>query len=387
MVFVTAWDYGWNIGTDLDIFLCFEGGLLFHFAFFPQCITMASIRFRSFQLSKKVALAISRGSSAGSKSFIVEVEADGITGIGEAAEFEIPVHGEDATRIVNDLEKCISLLQDCHPTQRHLIESTLLKAGIGSSTRAAIDMALYDWAGKATRQPVWKLLGLEPTPRGPISVTVGINSPAGAQDRLRKWQQIGKIRAIKIKLGSPAGLDADRAMLDAVREIAPEDSYLGVDANCGWSLHQAIEMSAWLASRNVVHIEQPLAPADDHLLGQLHEKSLLPIFIDESCRSSSDIVRLGRVVHGINIKITKCGGLSEALRMIATANAFGLKTMIGCYGNTALGNGAAHQLASLIDYIDLDSHLNLSNDPTVGLTFEDGYLANQDLPGIGVRYA
>ena len=360
---------------------------------------MAILRFRSFQLSKKVALAISRGSSSGSTSIIVEVEADGVVGIGEAAEFEIPVHGENETRIVRDLERCVALLADHHPTQRYLIESTLIGPAIGSaigpaigpaigsSARAAIDMALYDWAGKATNQPVWRLLGLEPKPRGPISVTIGINSPVGAQERLLKWCELGTIRGIKIKLGSPDGIEADKAMLDAVRDIAPQGAYLGVDANGGWSLSQAIEMSAWLASRDVVHMEQPMSVEDDHLLNQLHAQSELPVYIDESCRSSADIVRLGNAVDGVNIKITKCGGLSEALRMIATANAFGLKTMVGCYGNTALGNAAAHQIASLIDYIDLDSHLNLSNDPTIGLEFEDGYLVNQDLPGIGVRYA
>jgi len=348
---------------------------------------MATIRFRSFQLSKKVALAISRGSSSGSSSTIVEVEADGIVGIGEAAEFEIPEHGENEKRILQDLERCVPLLVGHHPTQRHQIESTLIASQIGSSARAAVDMALYDWAGKATHLPVWKLLGLEPKPRGPISVTIGINSPIGAQERLRKWLELGTILAIKIKMGSPDGVEGDKKVLEAIRDIAPKDAYLGVDANGGWSLSQAIEMSTWLASRNVVHMEQPMSVADDHLLNQLQEQSELPIFIDESCRSCADIVRLGHAVNGVNIKITKCGGLSEALRMIATANAFGLKTMVGCYGNTALGNGAAHQIASLIDYIDLDSHLNLSNDPTVGLKFENGYLVNQDLPGIGVRYA
>jgi L-alanine-DL-glutamate epimerase-like enolase superfamily enzyme len=348
---------------------------------------MAIIRFRSCQLSKKVALAISRGSYAGSTSIIIEVESDGIVGIGEAAEYSIPSHNEDAARIVRDLEKCRLLLADEHPTQRHRIESMLIASDIGSSTRAAIDMALYDWAGKSTGQPVWRLLGLDSKPRGPISVTIGINSPEGAQNRLRQWYECGQIRAIKIKLGSPSGIDADKAMLDAVREIAPEAAYLGVDANGGWRLAQAIEMSAWLATRNIIHIEQPLAPEDDSLLDQLHDQSSVPIFVDESCRSCSDVVRLGKVVDGINIKITKCGGLSEALRMIATANAFGLKTMIGCYGNTALGNGAAHQLASLIDYIDLDSHLNLSNDPTSGLLFTNGYLVNQDVPGLGISYA
>ena len=348
---------------------------------------MAIIRFRSYQLSKKVALAISRGSSSGSSSTIVEVEADGIVGMGEAAEFEIPTYGENEARILQDMQRCVALLATHHPTQRNRIESTLIGSAIGSSTRAAFDMALYDWAGKATNQPVWRLLGLEPKPRGPISVTIGINSPEGAQERLRKWCELGTILAIKIKMGSPNGIESDKAMLDAVRDSAPTDAYLGVDANGGWSLSQAIEMTAWLASRNVVHIEQPLSIEDDPLLNQLRAQSELPIFIDESCRSCADIVRLGHAIDGVNIKITKCGGLSEALRMIATANAFGLKTMVGCYGNTALGNGAAHQIASLIDYIDLDSHLNLSNDPTVGLKFENGYLVNQDLPGIGVHYA
>ncbi|MEQ1828585.1 MAG: dipeptide epimerase [Pirellula sp.] len=348
---------------------------------------MISLRFRIVQLVKKVALAISRGSSAGSCSYIVELEADGTVGLGEAAEFEIPEHGEDAERIQRDLEKCQSLLARFNAWQRVAIESMLKANDIGASVRAAIDMALYDWAGKATGQPVWRLLGLEPEPRGPVSVTIGINTPAGAQERLRKWIETGRIRAVKVKLGSPSGLEADKAMLNAVREITPSDAYLGVDANGGWTLVQAIEMSAWLKSRGVVHIEQPLSTTMNDHLAVLHRETALPIFIDESCRSSQDVAKLGEFVDGINIKITKCGGLSEAMRMIATAQAMGLKTMVGCYGNTALGNGAAHQLASMIDYIDLDSHLNLSNDPCSGLEFVDGYLVNQEIPGIGVRYA
>ena len=348
---------------------------------------MALVRFQTFQLRKIVPLAISRGNSSGSTSVIVEVEADGVIGLGEAAEFAIPTYGENAARILQDLEECVTLLEDYHPTQRFEIESILVASAIGASARAAIDMALYDWAGKATGQPIWKLLGLSPTPRGPISVTVGIDTPTGAQARLRKWCELGVVRAVKVKLGSPAGIEADKAMFDSVAEIAPENCYVGVDANGGWTLNQSVEMSHWLASRNVVHIEQPMSVADDRLLDQLHDQSCLPIFIDESCRTSTDVARLGHSVDGVNIKITKCGGLSEALRMIATANAFGLKTMVGCYGNTSLGNVAAHQLASLIDYIDLDSHLNLSNDPTIGSRFENGYLVNQNLPGIGVCYA
>lgn len=345
------------------------------------------LRYRAIQLTKKVALAISRGSSAGSSSHFVELESDGIIGLGEAAEYDIPQAEENRDRITQDLLRAQSLLIDFSPYQREEVESKLIQAGIGASVRAAIDMALYDWAGKKLGLPIWKLLGLNARPRGPISVTIGINSPAGAQERLRKWQDLGNIRAVKIKLGSPAGDDADRAMFDAIRDIAPQDAYLGVDANGGWNLEQAIAMCSWLEGRGVVHVEQPLPVEMNASLKELHQSVSMPIFIDESCRNSRDVVAWGSFVDGINIKITKCGGLSEAMRMIATANAFGLKTMVGCYGNSSLGNGAAHQLASLIDYIDLDSHLNISNDPCSGLLFEDGFLVNQDLPGIGVHYA
>lgn len=346
-----------------------------------------SLRFRRYDLTKRVALMISRGSSAGSSSFVVELECDGVIGLGEAAEFEIPGHGETIERIESDLAKTVSAVSTFHASQRFAIESHLREIGIGSSVRAAVDMALYDWMGKAVGLPVWKLLGLERRARGPISVTIGINTPTGAQERLRKWQELGPIRGIKVKLGSPAGLEADKAMLAAVKEIAPAQAYIGVDANGGWDVPKTMEMARWLSEQGVVHIEQPLPVDQVDLLKEIHGKCALPIFIDESCRSTRDVLAWGPYVDGINIKITKVGGLSEAMRMISIAQAMGLQTMVGCYGNIALGNGAAHQLASLIDYIDLDSHLNISNDPTQGQPFEDGYLVNQDTPGLGIQYA
>lgn len=346
-----------------------------------------SLRFRRYELTKRVALMISRGSSAGSSSYVVEIDCDGVMGLGEAAEFEIPGHGETIDRIATDLAKASSAIASTHATQRFAIENHLREMGIGSSARAAIDMALYDWMGKAVGLPVWKLLGLERRARGPISVTIGINTPEGAQERLRKWQELGPIRGIKVKLGSPAGIEADKAMLAAVKQIAPAEAYIGVDANGGWDVGKTVEMARWLCEQGVVHIEQPLPVDQAALLKDIHGKCALPIFIDESCRSTRDVLDWGPYVDGINIKITKVGGLSEAMRMISIAHAMGLQTMVGCYGNIALGNGAAHHLGSLIDYIDLDSHLNISNDPTKGQPFEDGYLVNQVTPGLGIQYA
>jgi muconate cycloisomerase len=345
---------------------------------------MLSLTYRPFELQKKVALAISRGKAASSHSVIIKLSSNGIVGLGEAAEFDIPNYSESLQKLLDDLEATSSVIRALDPFDRRAIEEALIHSGVGSSVRNAVDMALFDWAGKALGVPVWKLLGIASAPRSPISVTVGINTPQGAVERLKAWLELGTIRGIKVKMGAPAGIRADQIMLDAIREMAPAEAYIGVDANGGWSLDQAIEMSNWLSSRGVAHMEQPLAPENHHNYPELFARTELPIFLDESCCSCEHILQHGRYCHGVNIKLTKCGGLTEALRMIAVARSMKLQTMIGCYGNTTLGNAAAHQLASQIDYIDLDSHLNLVNDPTSGLEFRDGFLINSDKPGLGV---
>jgi len=120
-------------------------------------------------------------------------------------------------------------------------------------------------------------------------------------------------------------------------------------------------------------------------LPELYARSPLPIFVDESCFTSYDILPLADRVHGINIKLMKSGGLTEALRMIHTAKACGLKVMFGCYSDSALLNTALSHLSPLADHIDLDSHLNLVNDPFAGASFQNGRLVPTDQPGLGVH--
>ncbi|XZE20762.1 mandelate racemase/muconate lactonizing enzyme family protein [Pirellulaceae bacterium SH449] len=349
-------------------------------------MNLLTLSYRTHELHKKVALTISRGKASSSCSVIIKLENQGVVGLGEAAEFDIPGHEEKLDRILQDLEAAKSIVADLDPMQRVVVEQALKQTNIGNSVRNAIDMALYDWAGKKLGVPVWKLLGLSPTPRAPISVTVGINSPDAAIDRLKAWQALGNIRGVKVKLGSPHGIDADKNMLDAIRTQVSDNVYIGIDANGGWNLEQAVAMSGWLKERSVVHMEQPLAPEDHASFPELFHRSSLPIFLDESCCSAQDVQRFSGCCHGVNIKLTKCGGLTEALRMIAVAQSLGLSTMVGCYGNTCLGNAAAHHLASMIDFIDLDSHLNLLDDPTSGMEFYDGYLVNSQKPGLGIDY-
>jgi L-Ala-D/L-Glu epimerase len=143
-------------------------------------------------------------------------------------------------------------------------------------------------------------------------------------------------------------------------------------------------MIGWLREQGVEYVEQPLAEGQEALMGELKARATLPIFADESCWSVADIPQLADQVDGINIKLMKCGGLAEARRMVETAKACGLQVMLGCYSDSALLNSAAAQLAPLVDYLDLDSHLNLTDDPFVGAQLEEGRLVPRDAPGLGV---
>ena len=191
---------------------------------------------------------------------------------------------------------------------------------------------------------------------------------------------------LKLKLGNPQGIEADRLMVEAICKAAPQ-TRITVDANGGWSFEDAVFMSQWLEKQGVEYIEQPLPVALDCQLADLSKVSSLPIFVDESCFTSKDIPRLADSVAGVNLKIMKTGGLTEAIKAIQVAQACGLKVMFGCYSDSILANTAMAHLATYADYLDLDSHLNLTNDPFAGATIESGRLMLNCQPGLGVSYA
>jgi L-Ala-D/L-Glu epimerase len=365
------------------------------------------IEIEPFTVNKRFAVAISRGSFSVSRNLLVKVVEEGIEGWGEAAEFSLPLPSESGSLaagafpggsapgklvqpyevVLKDLEKSQELLASINPWSRHEAEAILKQNSIGSVARAAVDLALHDWAGKRVGQPVWKLYGLQTEPRPLTSVTIGINTSEGAQERVRQWLSLGTIGVFKVKLGADAGIAADKAMFDAVREVVPAGTPISVDANGGWNLADAIDMSRWLADLGVDHIEQPLPLGREGDLPKLYAATAIPILLDESAQSLMQVGHFKGYCHGINIKLMKCGGISEALRMIHAARALGLKVMLGCYSNTTLANTAAAHLGSLVDYVDLDSHLNLIDDPFVGASFTDGALVLNEQPGWGVTRA
>lgn len=347
---------------------------------------MIALNCQRLRLKKRVPLAISRGTQSESQMVWLRLSADGTEGWGEAGEFSVGSIQETLQDIETGLEAARSRLEQADPFARESIEDSLVLACTSSAARAAVNQALWDWFGRRTGQPVWKLLGLSPADSPVTSVTLGIMSPEAAVKRLEQWLEVGEIRAFKVKLGSPDGIKADQHMFEAVHAALPTGTKVSVDANGGWQPDEAISMSAWLADRGVDHVEQPLARGRERELQFVHKRSALPIIVDESCFTSRDIPALAGVADGINIKLMKCGGISEAIRMIHAARAHGLQTMLGCYGNSSLSNSAAAHLGPLVDHLDLDSHLNLSDDPFTGVRFAHGRLELPDEPGFGVRH-
>jgi L-alanine-DL-glutamate epimerase-like enolase superfamily enzyme len=216
-----------------------------------------------------------------------------------------------------------------------------------------------------------RLWGLDPAACVATSVTLGLGEVPAVLARLQRWRQQLPASRVKLKLGSHDGLDHDRALVEAVAAALDGGEELQVDANGGWDLAGARRMIPWLAERGVVLVEQPLPPqadaaADTAGFAALRGLAPIPVVADESCWDLPDLVRLAPVVDGINIKLVKCGGLGPGLLMARTARRLGLGVMLGCYSDGGLLNGAAAQLLPLVRWPDLDSHLNLLDDPFAG---------------------
>jgi L-alanine-DL-glutamate epimerase-like enolase superfamily enzyme len=258
-----------------------------------------------------------------------------------------------------------------------LMDAIFKKIPKDNAARAMIEMALFDYIGKKTGLPLYKYLGLKPPENRQTSFTIGIDT---IDIMLRKVDAAKQHPILKIKLGRDAKHD-----VQVMKEIRKRtDKILRVDANGGWSLKEAERCIRLLADLGVEYVEQPLTPGAWNQLAELKKKSPLPIYVDEDAHRSDTFRRLPEVCHGINIKLIKTGGILEARRMVASARAFGLKTMLGCMLETSVAITAAAHIGSLFDSLDLDGNLLLKHDPFDGVKVKNGYLRMPDRPGLGV---
>jgi L-alanine-DL-glutamate epimerase-like enolase superfamily enzyme len=199
----------------------------------------------------------------------------------------------------------------------------------------------------------------------------------GTADRARR---AAGYHALKIKVGGPDDFDRVRA----VRREAP-DALIRVDANEAWSVDSTRALMDDLVALGVELIEQPLHASDRAGYAELHAARLpIPIVLDESCHTLADIAPASGHADGVNIKLTKTGGIREAIRMIHAARALDLVIMLGCMNESSLGIAQAAAISSLVDVVDLDGHLLNANDFFEGLGFDHGRVVPGPGPGLGV---
>src|SRR5688500_6727055 len=322
---------------------------------------------------------ISRGGSSEFPVVWVRVtDSDGNDGWGEASPSKF--YGETAETVVAVLPRLAAAIDGINPWSLEEIERPLhLAIRFNGAAKSAISAALRDLAAKRLDVPLWKMWGLDPARAPRTSFTIGIGDVAAIK---RKVVEAAEYTILKVKLGS----DHDEEILRTVRETAP-DKVLRVDANAAWTPKHALRMMDVLMEHGVEFVEQPLPAHDIEGLRFVRERAPLPIIADESCVTSADIPRLVGAVDGINIKLAKCGGLREALRMIAVARTHGMLVMCGCMIETSLGITAAAHLAPLLDYADLDGAALVANDPFIGASIAGGRIALRDAPGLGVTKA
>ncbi len=327
------------------------------------------LTYHTIELELKHPFRISRSVTEVKKNVIVNIE----EGIGEAAPSQY--YGESAETVIECLERVKDQLGD-DPFQIEFILSSIDKKIAGNfSAKAAIDMALYDLMGKKLNIPVYKLLGLDGKVPLVTSYTIGIDTPERMKEKTKEAKDF---LIYKVKVG----VKDDIEMVKAVREVT--DAKIRVDANAGWNAEEASRKIDQLEEYGIEFVEQPIDPKDKLGLRKIKERSEIPIIIDEQLMTSKDIPEFVGLCDGINIKLAKCGGILEALRMIHVARAHGLKVMLGCMVESSVGIAAAAQLGSLVDFLDLDGNLLIDNDPYEGLKLNKGKLFLSDSPGLGV---
>lgn len=320
---------------------------------------------------------ITRGERVIQENAFLKMIADDLSGWGEAARSS---YGPDASRqLREEMAPLQRVVERIDPGLNGSLED-VIRQGVGdlppaSGLRCVVESALCDLYGQKHGQPVWQQLGLRPGPIPISSFTLGIDSPEIMREKLA---EVEGLPILKIKLGS----EHDEEVLALIRQST--DAVLRVDANGGWTPENAAEKVRMCADRGVEFIEQPLPMGMIDEAAALAETSPLPIVLDEDCRTVEDVRRLAGRVHGVNVKLRKSGGVWSACQVIQEAKACGLQVMIGCFIESSVGITAAAHLGSLADWIDLDGHVLINNDPFHGIEWDAGRITLPDRPGLGI---
>lgn len=332
-------------------------------------------RYYSYELAFKHPFTISKGTKTHQPTLIVELEHRGIKGYGEAP--AITYYNISVEKMIADLEKYKAAIQGFALTDpqrywhylHHLIPGNPFLV-------CALDMAGWDLFGKMRQRPLYEIWKLDPTSGPPTDFTIGIDTVGKMVEKMKEkpWP------VYKIKLGTAD----DLAIVEALRRHT--DAVFRVDANAGWTVEEALQKIPRLAELGVEFVEQPLAGDDWAGMKRLYQESVLPLVADESCVKEEDVEACAGHFHGVNIKLTKCSGITPARRMIAKARSLGMKVMVGSMNESTVGSAAIAHLLPDLDYVDMDGPLLLKEDVATGLQFDNGRVSIPRGPGLGVEF-
>jgi L-alanine-DL-glutamate epimerase-like enolase superfamily enzyme len=331
-----------------------------------------------FDLRLRHTFTIAHDSRDVQETLIVEVRDGELSGFGEATANHY--YGITIDRMITDLGQLRPIIEAADwSTAEALWEQLHHRLKTNPFAQCALDEAAHDLVAKRVKMPLYSLWGLDPSRIPLTNFTIGLDTPEVMLSKMKEmpWP----IYKIKLGSGSSESGNDDLARLRLLRQHT--DAIFRVDANCGWTAEQTLAYAPELMSLGVEFIEQPL-PADDWAgMTRLRAESPLPIIADESCIVETDVARCADYFHGINIKLTKCGGLTPARRMIAEARQLGLSVMVGCMTESSVGISAIAHLLPLLDYVDMDGSLLITNDPATGVTFDYGQVRYADANGTG----
>jgi L-alanine-DL-glutamate epimerase-like enolase superfamily enzyme len=319
------------------------------------------IKVHEFSLKSKYPFRIAHGVREATDTFIVEISEGELVGYGEAT--PVPYYGITTDVMKKVISDNIELLENTfwnHPEEYWLKLDPILKNN--RFVQCAIDIALHDLWGKKNNLPIYKMLGLELNNAIKSNYTIGIDEIPYMKAKMEEFD----FPIYKIKLGTKHDLE----IVSELRKYS--DAIFRVDANCGWSADQTIDLSTKFSSLGVEFIEQPLPASEYEKMKMVRKECKLPLIADESCITEQDVEKCIGAFDGINIKLAKCGGITPALRMIKNARKNNLKVMMGCMTESSIGISAIAQLLPLLDFVDMDGALLISNDPADGVKIING---------------
>jgi L-alanine-DL-glutamate epimerase-like enolase superfamily enzyme len=328
-----------------------------------------------FRLALRYPFSISRHTYDSIETLIVELIDKNLSGFGEAT--VNPYYNISPENLITAFSMASELIEDYtfhSPAELWNFLQPHMKDNFFALS--AIDCAAHDLFGKLKGRSFGNQYGIDYSKFPFTSYTLGIGSMNEIRYRVSQFPW----PVYKVKLGSENDLDIIRDIRNYTQSL------LRVDANGAWTLDQAMSRIDELSKINVEFIEQPLPDDRWEEMKKLKSISAIPLIADESCVYEADIEKCHTCFHGINIKLSKCGGLTPALRMIEQAKRLGMKVMIGCMTESTVGISAAAQLLPLVDYADLDGPLLLRENVATGVKYKNGCLIMKRRSGLGLNF-